>query len=205
MEIYMDMICRSISNNIYSRCVYIYAFLLIFVFISCEKNNPRAVREIKEMMGREIVFSKCYSFVSQDKSFNKEDFISKEIKMITYVSKDQSCNECTLNALQKWHAQVKDIMVGDFTYIIVFCSDDKTSLLKALDNIYIPTPIICYETDIFEKENKLDVLAKNKTFLLNRENKIVLVGEPFYNDKLFDLYKRTVATLKDEYAFERCK
>ena len=51
MKIYMDMICRSISNNIYSRCVYIYAFLLIFVFISCEKNNPRAVREIKEMMG----------------------------------------------------------------------------------------------------------------------------------------------------------
>jgi hypothetical protein len=57
-----------------------------------------------------------------------------------------------IDTLKKWHAQVKDIMAGDFTYIIVFCSDDKTSLLKALDNIYIPTPIICYETDIFETD-----------------------------------------------------
>ena len=38
--------------------------------------------------------------------------------------------------------------------------------------------------------------------LLDKENKIVLVGEPFGKEKLTQLYKKSVSSLKEEYAHE---
>ena len=200
----MDMICRNTSHNIH-RYMYIYvcAFLVMSVFISCEKNESRAVREIKEMMGREIVFPKHYTILHHENYFNGKRLLSQNAKMITYVDENQSCNECTLKALCRWHDVVREIGEADFVYIIIFCNEDKKKVREAIRQIGITFPIMCYDTPIFEKENRLDVLARNKTFLLNRENKIVLVGEPFGNEKLTQLYKKTIASLKKEYSHTR--
>ena len=57
-----------------------------------------------------------------------------------------------------------------------------------------------YDTDIFESENKLKgKLACNKTFLLNKDNEIVLVGEPFGREKITKLYQKYIGSLNIEY------
>lgn len=57
-----------------------------------------------------------------------------------------------------------------------------------------------YDSDVFKVENKLDVLDQNRTFLLDRNNKIVLVGEPFSLPRLADLYKKQIQKMKMEYS-----
>ena len=42
-------------------------------------------------------------------------------------------------------------------------------------------------------------LACNKTFLLNKDNEIVLVGEPFGREKITKLYQKYIGSLNIEY------
>ena len=42
-------------------------------------------------------------------------------------------------------------------------------------------------------------MARNKTFLLNKDNEIVLVGEPFGRGKLTQLYKKCIDSLSIAY------
>ena len=46
------------------------------------------------------------------------------------------------------------------------------------------------------KNNKLtNILARNRTFLLDAQNHIILVGEPLNNPQLWKLYKNRIQTL----------
>jgi hypothetical protein len=57
-----------------------------------------------------------------------------------------------------------------------------------------------YDSKVFgEKNNLEEVLARNRTFLLNKENKIILVGEPIGREKLTQLYKKCIDSLFIEY------
>ncbi len=67
------------------------------------------------------------------------------------------------------------------------------------DSMHLSVPLLYYDCDVFGRVNELDVLARNKTFLLDRDDNIVLVGEPFYNERLSLLYKRMVKSLFDKY------
>ena len=53
-----------------------------------------------------------------------------------------------------------------------------------------------YESDAFSEKNNLGYkLARNKTFLLNKDNEIILVGEPFGHEKLTRLYKKYIDSI----------
>lgn len=88
----------------------------------------------------------------------------------------------------------------EVAYVIVVQTQEKNVLFENIDSMHLPCPLMCYDTSVFGEANKLDVLARNKTFLLNKENKSMLVGEPFGNEKLTQLYRNTIASLKEEYA-----
>ena len=47
----------------------------------------------------------------------------------------------------------------------------------------------------FKKQNRLDVSYLNRTFLLDKNNRIVLVGEPLGNPTLWKLYVDTANKL----------
>ena len=60
-----------------------------------------------------------------------------------------------------------------------------------------------YDSKIFGEKNNLEnVLARNRTFLLNKENEIVLVGEPLGREKLAQLYKKCIDSLSIAYKNE---
>lgn len=51
----------------------------------------------------------------------------------------------------------------------------------------------------FNKANKLEILARNKTFLLDGDNRVVVVGEPFGNEKLWQVYDQAIIVLQNKY------
>lgn len=173
--------------------------LIVFVCFSCNKAN-RITREIKEMIGRNIVFPSGYKLHCCNDSLWEQSSLC-DIKIVTYVD-NLPCTECGLRTMHDWIDDIKTID-NDVSYILVVQTEEPKDLFGMLDSIQLEAPFLFYPTDTFRLVNSLDVLARNKTFLLNKENKIVLVGEPFGNEKLTQLYKKTIASLKEEYAHER--
>ena len=51
-----------------------------------------------------------------------------------------------------------------------------------------------YNNDI-ERLNKFPAKKEYRTFLLDEENNVILIGAPTHNDKLWELYKRQIREL----------
>ena len=170
--------------------------LLALVFCSCNNNN-RLDKEVQALSGREITFPKGYSSLSYN-SLPIDSLLAKDIKMVSYID-DLPCTSCGVKMLHTWIEQVKQID-PEVTYVIVVQTPQKDILFNSIDSMRLPCPLMYYDDSVFGEVNKLDVLARNKTFLLDKKNRIVVVGEPFGNVRLSQLYKKAIASLKKEYA-----
>ena len=193
------MTCQKYYNNKYIICGMV--FVLMVQICSCNRNtNERIVNEVKEMTGRTIVFPDTYKTISCDKTVNINSLLRKKIKIVSYIDY-LSCTQCEITMMAKWTEAIKEID-SEIAYIIVVQTELKKELEELIYQNLFCELVMCYSTDTFMTANNLDILARNKTFLLNKENKIVLVGEPFDNEKLTQLYKKTIESLKEEYVHE---
>ena len=119
----------------------------------------------------------------------------QDIKIVSYYG-EVVCTSCCEKNLKRWQDEIKKID-KDVAYIIVAHSSDNKEFMDFADSLSLDFPLMLYKSDIFEKYNNLeDVLARNRTFLLNKDNEIILVGEPFGREKLTKLYARCIDSLK---------
>lgn len=169
--------------------------LMVISLFSCKKDN-RIISEIKELTGKTITFVKGYESLCINDSLSISSIISEDIKIISFIE-DFPCTSCTMEMLSDWIKVVKSFeeKVG---FLLVINTPKKDELFKALQEHDISHPIMYYDSDIFKEQNKLNVLTRNRTFLLNQNNEIVLVGEPFNNRKLFELYNKTIKDLTND-------
>lgn len=167
--------------------------ILICLLVSCN-NNDRVVSEIKELMHRKIEFCKGYKEFTCKSKFSLDSLLLQELKIVTYMDK-LSCSSCGVRMLRQWQHEAKQIN-QQIPYIVIVHSDRTSDMLYMLDTLSLDYPIMYYESDIFSEKNNLgDKLARNKTFLLNKNNEIILVGEPFGHERLTRLYKKCIDSI----------
>ena len=126
-----------------------------------------------------------------------DSLLAADIKIVSYIN-DLPCTSCGVKMLHTWIEQVKQID-PEIAYVIVVQTPQKDVLFNNIDSMRLPYPLMYYDDSVFGEVNKLDVLARNKTFLLDKKNRIVVVGEPFGNENLSQLYKKAIASLRMEY------
>lgn len=174
----------------------LYFLFVIVLYSSCQRES-RTVKEVKNMYGRKIEFVNGYELLSIDSStLSKMDVMDKTIKIVSYLE-DFYCTECTYKKLLSQIEAINNLG-PEIGYIVIVHTEKKKDLLRNLRAQRISLPIMYYDTDTFKIHNKLEVLASNRTFLLNQNNEIVLVGEPFNNRKLFELYNKTIKDLAND-------
>lgn len=178
------------------------ALLVNLAIIVCSCNKSRVIEEIKDLNGRIIQFPEYEVLACDSASIHDYDFRLDGIKLVSYLDK-VPCSPCIISMLQDWAEEVKEELGVGFSYIIVLQADDRQELLNAIRVCQFRTPIIYYANSTFTDINKLHVLARNKTFLLSSDNKITVVGEPFGNKKLWNVYKRAINQLEHERAPKR--
>lgn len=137
-----------------------------------------------------------YESIPKRDSVIIDSMLNKDIKIVSYVD-DLPCTSCGIKMMSIWMSRI-DSLNSNAEYILVVnvAENEKAKFFDMMDSVQLSHPIMYYDTDTFGVVNELsELLAINKTFLLNKHNRIVLVGEPFKNEKLFDLYKRTIMDL----------
>jgi len=175
--------------------IYFAAFMaFLTIMCSCD-NSPRLIQEVKKLNGKIVEFPKYEilafdSILTQDSCYNTND-----IKLVSYID-NVPCTPCILNMLQNHVNEVNKELGEGFPYMIVLQTDDRQKLINTIREYNFRIPIMYYRDSRFADVNKLYVLARNKTFLLNRDNKIVVVGEPFANKQLWNVYKKAINQLK---------
>ena len=164
-------------------------FPLLFLCLSmlgCQKES-RLVEEVKDLYGRTISFVDGYTYYCRDSKVSVDSCLQSGLKMVSYWE-DIPCTPCACKLLNRWECEFQEKFGKDVQYLLIVNTKEGKTLISELKKMNFSLPVLLYSDKSFGEENKLNVLARNRTFLLDNNNKIIAVGEPFGNEALWKVY-----------------
>jgi len=176
-------------------------FLLaaLIVFISCEtrrngdKDKDKLKQALSMWIGKEIFLPKDLEIKAREKDTICNDIFSKKFKVLIYVD-SIGCTACKFK-LFEWGEIIKKVLKNNSNVSFLFYvhSNDYVKLEEFTQINKFIYPIIYDKADKLNRLNHLPDNLRFHTFLLNQNNKIVLVGNPVGNPKLLDLYLQQIS------------
>ena len=162
--------------------------------VSCaESDKERLSRLVKEWERKEVLFPPHSIFTIQGKDTVNFEFKDADYKVVTYID-SVGCTSCKLQ-LHRWKemvAEVDSLTDGRVPFLFYFHPKDMKELryLTRRDNFIYP---VCLdERDELNRLNQFPSDMTFQTFLLDKENKVVAIGNPILNPKVKELYLKLI-------------
>lgn len=130
------------------------------------------------------------------------DSLGKVPKVIVYHDSNQ-CSTCQLGHISDWDEiiwHLDSLRPAIPVYFIITPPQKRTKeIIQYLHNLKLQRYHITIDSlNLFSKHNPV-IPADNllHTFLLDRDNRIVLIGAPLFNTKLWSIYKNITQKMND--------
>ncbi|WP_304650623.1 DUF1573 domain-containing protein [uncultured Bacteroides sp.] len=164
-----------------------YFLFVLFVFSSCQHQNDRKILELlKKWEGREILFPDLDVIDSVVKDVNWD------YKIVTYIDSAE-CFSCKLN-LRDWMGMKQQVDSVDKKVAFLFFL--QTRRTEDLDYKMkwdaFNLPIVFDVQNLFCQLNHFPEDEKLRTFLLDKDNKVLAIGNPIHNPKVKELYLKII-------------
>ena len=161
---------------------------------SCaESDKERLNRLVSEWERKEILFPAHSTFTVQGKDTVDFEFKDADYKVVTYVD-SAGCTGCKLQ-LPRWKeliAEVDSLTDGRVPFLFYFHPKDKKELRNLTRREGYTYPVCFDEKDDFNRLNRFPNEMMFQTFLLDKENKVVALGNPVLNPKVKELYLKLI-------------
>ena len=172
-------------------CTYFVIILGILLCSACNKSSYQKtladeLREFKEMA---IIFPNNMLFKGYDGHLPDSTLLNRPLKMVVYIN-SKNCESCKLMALLPIHIFIlENKHYRNFGVVVVLSPSHLESAENFLEEMCFRQTVF-YDLDgSFERLNShLPKDERFHTFLLDENNKVVLVGNPVRNAKLKKLY-----------------
>ena len=168
--------------------------MCIWMLASCEESREESMlRLVNEWNGKEIKFPSRSVFTIQGKDTVDFEFGNADYKVVTYID-SMGCTSCKLQ-LPRWKklvAEVDSLTDGRVPFLFYFHPKDMKELryLTRRDDFTYP---VCFdEKDELNRLNQFPTDMTFQTFLLDKDNKVVAMGNPVLNPKVKELYLNLV-------------
>lgn len=182
-----------------------YKWLLSFVFIlfvACRDNKQEQfIRLVQEWQGKEILFPQKMAFsrfVTEPADYAIPE---SEYKVLIYVD-SIGCTSCKLQ-LPKWKAliaHVDSVTGGGIPFVFVFQSKDDRELRYILKRDNFDRPVFIDRDSRLDRLNRFPHDITFQTFLLDRENRVKVIGNPVHNLAVRDLYLKQLTGMQEKEA-----
>jgi hypothetical protein len=180
--------------------------LLTIVFcFSCKQNKKRdgLKKIVREWISKEIQFSDripCYR-VEKDTiiSIIDRDLSKAEYKILLYVD-STGCSECRL-LLHKWLPLITEagILYSNRLEFAFFFQPKNMEEIYYLFRLYdFNYPVYIDEKNEIFYLNNLPREEEYQCFLLDRNNRVLALGNPVHNPKIWELYKKIINDNENE-------
>lgn len=177
---------------LYNRMLlrWLFGICSVLLLASCgETEKERINRLVKEWEGKEIKFPPHSTFTVLGKDTVDFAFNDADYKVLSYID-SAGCASCKLQfpRWKEWMHEVDSLTGGKVPFLFFFHSKDLKELqyLTRLDDFIYP---VCFdEKDELNQLNRFPLDMTFQTFLLDRNNKVVAIGNPIHNPKIKDLY-----------------
>ena len=172
---------------------YFVIMILSLSVLSCMDVRQNELENLLEKwINREVKFPATSIFTVQGKD-TVGFYVGGEYKIVTYVD-TIGCTSCKLQ-LSDWKKfmNVVDSIKGDSVKFLYYFAPKKNrevySVLRTEKFVY---PVCIDEKDSLNILNQFPSKMEYQTFLLDRDNKIIAIGNPIHNSKVKDLYLKII-------------
>ena len=168
----------------------LFIILTIIALSSC-KDSPKdeIARLVKEWDGKEIRFPESPVFTIQGKDTVDFSFRNAEYKVVSYVD-SIGCISCKLQ-LANWAAFIQEVdsLTGrTVPFILCLHTTDVEKMRRIVKKDNFQYPVFIDEKGTFDALNHFPTNMTFQTFLLDKGNKIVAIGNPVLNPMVKELY-----------------
>jgi hypothetical protein len=184
-----------------SNFLKIFLLLLSFSAIACKKDNKCVEVEefVNEWLGREIFFPSNFQCNIKGKDTSStpcEELLQKEFKVLIYID-STGCSDCRLR-LFYWKKIIEesDTLFGNrlgFMFFIQPKNIKELSFLLRKDDYALP--VFIDTNNEINKINQFPEQQEYQAFLLNKNNRVLIVGNPVNNVNVWKLIKEQITEL----------
>ncbi len=168
----------------------------ISLIYSCKNNEIRRIsKEIKPWLGKQVYLPKLSNKRTLER--NPLSPLEKKVKIMTII--DASCGTC-IEEFDKWKDFMKSTDTTLVGYVFLLYSNDDLMTFESTNANYLQF------TYPYFNDKKNEVITKNgfnleqknnNTFLLNKKNEIILVGNPIYSNSVSKLYLKEISKISN--------
>ncbi|MDN0080579.1 DUF1573 domain-containing protein [Bacteroides gallinaceum] len=170
--------------------IFILALLLPALFSCQESDKQRLTRLVQEWDGKEIAFPAQVVFTVQGRDTVDFRWQAAPYRIVTYVD-SLGCASCKLQ-LPKWKQLIveTDSLFGKkkLSYVFFFHPKDARELTYLTRRDAFTYPVCFDREDAFNHLNRFPSEMALQTFLLDKDNRVVAIGNPVHNPQVKELY-----------------
>ena len=157
---------------------------------SCQETKEEAMlRLVNEWNGKEIKFPSRSTFTVLGKDTVDFTFDEADYKVLTYID-SVGCASCKLqlHRWKEWVHEIDSLTDGKVPFLFYFHPKDMKELRYLTRRDGFSYPVCFDEKDELNRLNQFSSDMTFQTFLLDRDNRVVAIGNPIHNPKVKDLY-----------------
>lgn len=164
--------------------------MCVWMLASCQESREEAMlRLVKKWNGKEIKFPSHSTFTVLGKDTIDFSFVDADYKVLTYID-SMGCASCKLQLprWKEWVLEVDSLTDGQVPFLFYFHPKDMKELRYLTRRDGFSYPVCFDEKDELNRLNRFPSDMTFQTFLLDRNNKVVAIGNPIHNPKVKELY-----------------
>ncbi|WP_294477354.1 DUF1573 domain-containing protein [uncultured Bacteroides sp.] len=169
---------------------YTIVILLLFL-VSCKDNRREYVLDMLQNWNcKEFKFpSEIHFTINGKDSIDYRISSQNEYKVVVYID-SIGCTSCKLRlpAWKSFMSQVDSLTSNSVQFLFFFFPKNKTEISNILVTDRFKYPVCIDEQDSLNILNDIPTEMMFQTFLLNKKNKVVAIGNPVHNRKIKELY-----------------
>ena len=155
-------------------------------------------KSVEEFSGSEIELRKLQQiFIGCDSSVVRLDSIP--VLLVVYKDKNE-CVPCQIGQLGKYRKMVdfRQDVGDDYAVVFIFSpkKKDMETAYTSISNANVKFPMFLDKEGVFAADNNsIPDEPELHIFLLDKDRKVILSGDPSHNPALWNLYKRIIVTM----------
>lgn len=170
-----------------------YLIFGLFIIFTCCKQEQQTDSIVSKWIDKQIIFPTNVTFYMSGSDTKAEVDLNKKFKLLTYIN-TEGCVACKLkmhlwtDLIEKFSKSSQD----SIAFIFVLNSNNYKEINHIFKSIHFNYPVIYDTKDEFNRLNKFPKQLEFQTFLLDRTNKVKVIGNPIFNLAVKDLYLKYI-------------
>ena len=187
----------TVKNKLTGTAYCRYLIIILLFLCSCKDGRKQTIRQVvAEWTGKEIQFPVGIPCQSVGIDTTCIDCSNSNYKILLYVD-SMGCTSCRLK-LPEWKriiAEVDTLFAEQVDFLFFFQPKkrDERELQLMFRNNGFRYPVFIDTGNEINKLNKFPSNTEYQCFLLDRDNKVLLIGNPSLNTGIWQLFKKYIS------------